>query len=126
METTGLLTEHLELSGRQITVSEATYLMGIKRGLLIDDILGEQSQVNGNGNGHVEQNVLTSIYAPLAACSSGDIPSKDEFLAMREVEIEEWLRVARKLNPHWFRWMDEVEKALTEDDLKKKDKSPSK
>lgn len=109
----GLITKAINLSGRHIVVSEATYLMGIQRGTIIGDIL--ESTDDGD---HIVQNVLTSIYAPLAACSSGDVPTKEEFLSMREADIEEWLSVGRKLNSHWFSWMDELEKSLTEQEKK--------
>lgn len=114
-ESNGLLSETIKLSGRAITVSEATYMMGMKRGTLIAEADVFEPDDDDAKDVALSINVLKSVYAPLAACSSGDVPTPNEFFKMREADIEEWTRVARKLNSHWFKWLDEVEKMLDED-----------
>lgn len=68
---------------------------------------------------------LEMIYAPLAACSFGDVPTPDEFLAMPGADIDVWLKKAREINPEFFASLDEaakVAKKLTEELAKKKEK----
>ena len=69
---------------------------------------------------------LEKMYAPMAACSFGDVPTIDEFLALPKSDINEWLKGARRVCPENFEWLDNaqklVEKAMTEDEVKKKGK----
>lgn len=69
---------------------------------------------------------LDKMYAPMAACSFGDVPTIDEFLALPKSDINEWLKGARRVCPENFEWLDNaqklVEKAMTEDEVKKKGK----
>lgn len=124
-----LKTENLELSGRKIAVSEATYMMGIDRGRIIGEMTIDAAQLGSNNA--LKGTLLINIYSGLIACSSGDLPTRDEFLeGMREVDIEDWIASAKRLNPRWFSWMDDLEDALSEADKKlakkKKGKRPRK
>ena len=60
---------------------------------------------------------LETIYTALIACSTGDLPTPEQFLdEMTEEDIEKWIRAARKYNHRWFSWLDEVipeEKKMT-------------
>jgi hypothetical protein len=116
----GLLTKDLDLNGRKITVSESTNFSMLKRGQL-------QGELSANPRDDLYvQTFLLNVYAPLVACSLGDIPSPDEFLQMREQDTETWVQEARKLNPLAFPWLDAAEKLveeLTEEEkIKKKRK----
>lgn len=58
-----------------------------------------------------------SFYAPLAACSTGDVPTEKEYLEMDEIEADKWFQVVYLKNPHWFpdmRETEEVEKKKDE------------
>lgn len=116
----GLKTKKLNLSGRKITVSEATYMMGIQRGMAITETMENPRDDN------ISQNVLLNIYVNLKACSSGDIPDPDGFFKMRETDVETWIREARTLNPDWFAFLNRAEKALnvSDEDIKKKRGDP--
>jgi len=117
----GLKTKKLDLSGRKITVSEATYMMGIQRGLAITEIMENPAEDD------IAQNVLLNIYVNLKACSAGDVPGPDDFFKMRESDVETWIKEARALNPSWFYFLDRAEKALVPagEELKKKVTKPA-
>lgn len=112
--TNGLKVKKLELGGHLVIVSEATYMMGIQRGLLLSEFLEKPREPQ------IVQNVLLNVYVGLAACSSGDVPSPDEFLDLRETEAEAWIAAARELNPEWFSYLDLAEQAATESVKKKR------
>lgn len=69
---------------------------------------------------------LEKMYAPMAGCSFGDVPTIDEFLALPKSDINEWLKVARRICPDNFEWLDKAEvivnKAMSEGEVKKKGK----
>lgn len=105
-----LLTENIDLSGRKIMVSEATYLMGIERGRII----GLMTAATAESPNEIQSSVLINVYSGLAACSTGDVPTADDFLQMRDSDVQKWIDAARRLNGHWFEWMGEAEEALTD------------
>lgn len=104
-----LITDSLDLSGRKIEVKEATGLASIQRSRMFEEL---------SATPHPDEYVqafLLNVYVNLACCSNGDIPKGiDEFLDMRESDIEKWTVAARKLNPHWFAWLDNAEKIIGE------------
>jgi len=129
-----LKTETLDLSGRKIVVSEATYLMGIERGRIIGDMTikaQETAPVDENSSASIKGSLMVNIYSGLIACSTGDLPNEKEFIdGMRESDIEDWIASAKRLNPRWFSWMDDLLDAVSEADKKlarkKKGKRPRK
>lgn len=120
----GLVKNEHVFGSRHVTVSEASGLMGVMRGkyiLELQEITDRDPYV---------QRYLEEIYAPLKACSTGDIPnSPEDFLSMKEEDIENWISSARALNPHWFVWLEAAEKiileAMTDEQKKKKSKTRS-
>lgn len=109
----------LPRSGRKIVVREVDYYAGAKRGALAQEFVQKPHK------DAIVQIGLVSLYAPLAACSDGDVPTAEEFPSILEVDLDAWLDVARKINPKWFAWMGEVEKELSAAEqkaLKKKDR----
>ena len=72
---------------------------------------------------------LERLYVPLAACSFGDVPTAEEFLALPDADIDIWINEARQVNPEYFEWLDAAEKIvekLNEEQLKKKEEKPRK
>lgn len=121
----GLLVEEISLSGRLIIVSEANGYMGVQRGTIIAKL--QNSPVDDP----YLQRYLEEVYAPLVSCSSGDVPkTPNEFMSLRETDIEAWIQVAKKYNPAWFEWLtiaeEELRKALTPETKKKKEQSKQK
>ena len=107
-----------------------------KRDILIMAECGVLSFRLGQIRGSIElrpddgmNRILDKLYAPLAACSFGDVPTMDEFLALPNEDIHIWLTEARTVNAGYFAWIDAAEKIvekLSEDELKKKERKPRK
>ena len=122
----GILSEDIDLSGRKITVHEWTHPMGVKRGRIIGELTIKYAGVESD-----EASSVISVYSALAACSTGDVPTVDEYAyKVRGRDIEVWIRVAKRLNPDWFAWMDDLAEELTAAQkklaVKKKGKRPRK
>jgi len=113
----GIFTIKLQLGNRKILVREATYLDSFRRGKLIGESLSDEAPDEGTEEAIVE-NVIVNLWCSLTACSEGDLPSKDEFLAMREKDINFWVQAARELNEDWFGWLNSIEQAESEDQKK--------
>lgn len=126
LKTSGLLFEVLNLSGKEIIVHEATGHTSRRIGVLSHEI---ESSTDVSES---VKNSLFTLYIPLVACSEGDVPSNpDDFFWMKNEDIEEWLRVARKINPKIFALLDLQEKQieaimLTEAQLAKKKRKRTK
>lgn len=120
MPTKNIFEQTFETSdGKKISVQKATYLMGLDRGNRIGDFIANPH------DSPLVQAGRVNLYASLAACSTGDVPSADEFTNMLEDDVEEWIRIAKEKNPRWFAWLDKaieaVEAALTPAEQKKKE-----
>ena len=113
----GLIQIELQLRQRKVTVVEADYSATYQKGVIVGDILDDfepdleegQDPPELNDMERVRQNLLLNVYAPLAACSTGDVPDKDAFLKMSEVDIDFWVSEAKQVNPTWFTWLDELQ-----------------
>lgn len=104
-----LLVEVVELKDRRIEVKEASGLMSIRRSRMFDEIASHPDPDD------YVQAFLLNVYVNLVCCSFGDLPKDtDEFLSMKEADIEAWTAVARKVNPHWFGWLDNAERLIGE------------
>jgi hypothetical protein len=125
-----LFSTELDLSGRKITVWESSYQMNEERTRKIAEMYG---RLKADDGGPTSLAVLTYIntYAALVSCSTGDVPTEDEFKnTMRRSDIETWIVSAKSLNDDWFEWMNDIERILTDAEkkvvLKKKGKTPKK
>lgn len=50
----------------------------------------------------------TTIYPKMAACSTGDVPTVEQAMAMPSSEINKWYRAAERVNPEWFAAFKEI------------------
>jgi hypothetical protein len=119
LESHGILCTDLSLSGKSIIVHEATGHTSRKFGELTFQI---EQDVSIDEN---TKNALYSLYIPLVSCSDGDIPkTPDDFLWMKNADIETWTKEARKMNPQLFGLLDmqekRLDKFLSEQELSKK------
>lgn len=104
-----LIATPLNLSGREIVVKEASGLMSIRRSRMFDEVAA-----NPDPDDYV-QAFLLNVYVNLICCSEGNLPKDGaEFLSMKEADIEAWTAAARKVNPHWFGWLDNAERVIGE------------
>ena len=124
----GLIEITIQLRKRKLVVHEATYLDGIQRGVLVGEVMKTLEDAKSGSPEAVKNNLITNLWAPLKACSTGRVPSKEEFLKMPEDDIAFWIETARELNPTWFVWLDAVENMTTEalkETTKKKEEKPT-
>lgn len=125
----------------QVVLEEATYLMGVRRTILVSQGLSagakrdEDEDAPGTGFERDLATYLVQVYA-YPACIASTITNKgfeewpipfEKFLELPEVFVSEWERKAYELNPHW---MPELPSATEEEEEAKKvpgelDKKPS-
>jgi len=120
--------EVITLDGRPPHVPQRTMLLMEDCGL-IDLRLGNiQGALRLRAKDEMSM-ALERMYAPMAACSFGDVPTSDEFLALPSADINAWLKAARIIAPANFDWFEKAEKLvenLTDEQVKKKEKKPRK
>jgi len=120
----GLKTKTITLSGNVITVSEASNSMAEDRGDIVAELMLYNDSLKGKapkkGQPKRRSNLLINVYSALKACSTGDLPTTPEEFneQMKDEDIQTWLDLAHEMNPHWFKWMDDAEKILTEAEQK--------
>ena len=65
------------------------------------------------------------FYPKLAACSIGDVPSVEEARdAMPTQELNKWYEAVCRVNPHWFKPLQDLQAESEAETLKKKRKRP--
>jgi len=124
----GLAEAVLQLGPRNIVVSEADGFADYRLSTAVDELIkNPQPDL-------LIHNITLGLYPSLIACSSGDIPTPDEFMRMGKDAQRLWIETARELNPHekingvsWWSFLESMEapngKADEEvlEDLKKKE-----
>jgi hypothetical protein len=79
---------------------EANLTMGVARTSLVRNA---PSDVGADTQEGATLLSLFMIYCPLAACSTGDVPTFEEFVnEMHENDANRWYEIVRGLNPHWY------------------------
>lgn len=120
--------KRITLPGRPPHVPQRTILIMESCGLLSFRFGSLNSQIRLRDADEMS-NALEKLYVPLAACSFGDVPTADEFMALPPQDIAIWTQEARVINPEYFEWLSAAEKvveALNEESLKKKEKKQRK
>ena len=127
----GLITVNIQLRKFNLTVIEADGFFRFKLSSFVTNLLKDLGD-SKEYEDVVRRNMITEVWAPLRTCSAGEVPDRDQFLAMPKSDIAFWVETAKELG-HEFTWLDGlnriyqsgVEKAEAEkDDLKKKEPSP--
>lgn len=84
------------VKGRKITVHPGTFVMALRREMLRKAIVEKPSE-------SVEEQVARyNFYAPMAACSTGDVFTEEEFLRLDETVVDVWYQAVVSRNPNWF------------------------
>jgi len=129
----GLVTIEIQLRRFKVTVIEADGFFRFKLSSLVTELLKEFGEVGEDKyEDAVRRNMLTEVWAPLKACSTGEVPTYDQFLGMPRGDIAFWVETAKELG-HEFAWLDglnqiydaqvtQTERELAEN--KKKEKTP--
>ena len=86
----------LKIGSRMITVFPATFVMDIRCQIL-------RTEIHKTPSSTLEEQVARfNFYAPMVSCSSGDLPTEEEFLAMPSVQVNEWYQACLAKNPTMF------------------------
>lgn len=83
-------------TGHKMVVHPATFVMDIHCQILRKAIVESPPMA-------VEEFVARhNFYAPMASCSTGNVPTEAEFLAMSSPDVNKWYEVCLKKNPSMF------------------------
>lgn len=114
----GLMQVEIQLRKFKLTVSEADGESRFRLGLLTGELLNEFEVPLNSNNGQeppvktdgqrVTENMLLNVWAPLASCSTGEVPTKEQFMKLPEVDLNFWIETARNLGAQ-FQWLDRME-----------------
>jgi len=102
----GLIEIEIKLRKFHLWVSEADGFTRFEVSSLVSSIMDESGEPTDYG-ARVRMNMLTEVWAPLFACSRGDVPTKEQFLSLPESDLSFWVKIAKELG-HEFRWLDDL------------------
>jgi len=105
-------TRTVEVEDVKITVTEASILIGMKRGRMKAEALNKPDP-------NPDRQILAVVtypdmIAPVTLIEGMELPTFDEFLALPESLIDQWGAAVYALNPHWLPQTDgELEKKVS-------------
>lgn len=123
----GLIEIEIQLRKFRLWVSEANVFTRFQLNSLATELLKEMADVDGYES-QVRRNMLTEVWAPLFVCSRGEVPTREQFLALPPADMTFWVETAKELR-HSFEWLDGLNRVYTsaaeqaaaeKDDVKKK------
>lgn len=96
--------KEIVVCGESFTVHQASNLMDSKRALMISEA---NDKWKGADDDDIETQALrylaTLLYPSLVSCTTGNVPTLEEFLnGMPVDETEIWVVAAQEMNPQWF------------------------
>ena len=123
-----------ELKRKEITVCDETLvvhqasnLMDTKRSLMISEANERWKGQDLDGmEAQARRYLETLLYPSLTSCTTGNVPTVEEFLNGVPVDdTENWVAAAKELNPRWF--PDQTDHAPDEEsaETEKKESSPT-
>jgi len=83
-------------TGHTMTVHSATFVMDVHCQILRRAITKTPSPTLE------EQVARHNFYAPMSSCSTGNVPTEEEFLKMSSADVNIWYAVCLKKNPAMF------------------------
>jgi len=92
------------LEFREITVHPANIVTALRKAEL------RRAQETTPNEDPIIQAALWGFYIPMICCSTGDLPTQEEFLTMDELALDQWYQAALEVNPHWFLNEEELQK----------------
>jgi hypothetical protein len=88
--------EEIVISGKKITVHVGTFVMALRRETL------RAEMVKSASDSMEEQIARYNFFAPMWACSTGDVPTEAEFLQWSDEDVNTWYQLVVDKNPKWF------------------------
>lgn len=104
----GLVKIEIKLRKHFLCVVEADGFTRYKMSSLVTETLKELPEAKTQEE-QIRNNMITEVWVPLRACTSGDVPSLNEFFFLPKVDLVFWVATAKELG-HTFEWLDGLEK----------------
>ena len=104
----GLVTVEIQLRKFRLTVKEADGFTQFKLSSLVTEVLKELDS-STEYEDIVRANMITEVWAPLKVCSSGEVPTYNQFLGLPKGDLAFWVETAKELG-HEFSWLDGLNK----------------
>jgi hypothetical protein len=94
----------IKVNGKPVTVFEAGFVNGLQRSIRIADAAKETPKFYAKANlsDEVVNYVHRLLYPSLISCSEGALPTEEEFLKLKDKEVNEWISAAQERNEDWF------------------------
>lgn len=97
--------EDVMVCGEKLTVYQASNAMDMERSFLIAEAQTQPS--SGDTKDQFVYYMQTLLYPSLVACTTGNIPTWEEFLNnVPTDESNKWTDAARRMNPSWFGFLN--------------------
>jgi len=87
--------------GPQIIAWESSWDIDMARSAIEQDARQQKAKLNGQGDPELLY-FHEMIYAPLAACSTGDVPSVEVAFHLSPDDLDGWFEAVREVNADWF------------------------
>jgi len=99
-----LPSKKLKVDGKTLTVFEAGFVNGLQRSIRIADAGKETPKFYEKRglSGEVVTYVHQLLYPSLISCTQGTLPTEEEFLDLKEKEVNQWIAAAQEHNEDWF------------------------
>lgn len=102
--TDDLKPKKVKVGGKTLTVFEAEFVHSLQRSVRIADAGKETPKYYAGLN--LSDDVVTYIhrllYPSLVSCTQGPVPTEEEFIHLKDREVNTWLDAAQERNPDWF------------------------
>jgi len=105
----GLVTVEIQLRKYRLTVVEADGFSRFKLSSYVTELMKELGEFPKGYEAQVRWNMTTEVWAPLTVCSSGEVPNREQFLALPRADLAFWIETAKELG-HEFSWLDGLNK----------------
>lgn len=98
-----LQSKQITVCGETLTVYQASNLMETKRSLMVTqaDEKWKGQAVEGMEE-QATRYLETLLYPSLVVCTTGNLPTLEQFLNMPAEDTAVWEAAAKELNPRWF------------------------
>jgi len=87
--------------GSKLVVWESSWDISMARTAMEEEARNQKAKLNGQGNPELSY-FHEMIYAPLAACSTGDVPTVEQAFQLAAADLDDWFEGAREVNGEWF------------------------
>jgi hypothetical protein len=85
-----------------------------------------ESSIPSNDEDTKAQIFRLVFYPKLAACSTGGVPSVEEARSMPTDQLNLWYEAVNRVNPHWFKALQDLQAESEAETIKKKRRRPRK